>query len=100
MIDLREWFKNPPESIPESAKDILVSEIENALKTVVVSDTFVYIFPYDGDTKNLGKVNVLISDIDSNTFEDRVMLFKGGHLNGEDYVLDPKTDKCTFIQIV
>ena len=45
--EMKEWFENPPQSIPKFVQDELVKiDLENAFKTVVAEDS-VYIFDKD-----------------------------------------------------
>ena len=61
MINIAEWFKNPPKSYPEEIRDVLTAETKDALKSVIVSDYMVYIFPYDNCQEKLGNINILMS---------------------------------------
>ena len=96
MINIAEWFKNPPKSYPEEIRDVLTAETKDALKSVIVSDYMVYIFPYDNCQEKLGNINILMSCEEDG--EERVYLIRGGKLDeGNKFLLLPENKDITVI---
>jgi len=73
--DISEWFKNPPESIPEELTELI--DCENAFKITVLTPDFAFI--YD---KNLKDVHAVFN------YYGETWLYMNGKMDAENYAAD------------